>query len=97
LLPFDLRRQLVDSDKFVEELPNEFGITDSELEVMMGLAMTDAIEIQTKFDELSRNYITVTHKSYVRNGSIQEAWVQNRRAWGEFLNSLFERDNYSLE
>jgi hypothetical protein len=97
LLPPEFRKQLVDSDKFVKDLPEVLGVEQYELETMMGVAMEDAIEIQTKFDELSRNYLTATHQRYVRSDAIKAAFSENRKAWNEFLTGLFARENYSFE
>jgi len=97
LLPLDFRKQLVDCDKFVNDLPEVLGIEQHELEVVMGVAMEDAIEIQTKFDDLSRNYLTATHQPYVRIEAVKAAFAENRKAWNQFLTGLFERENYSFE
>jgi hypothetical protein len=97
LLPPEFRKQLVECDKFVNDLPKVLGVEQHELEVMMGVAMEDAIEIQRKFDDLSRSYLTASHKPYVRIEGIKAALAENRKAWNQFLTGLFERENYSFE
>lgn len=96
LLPVEYRRQLMDSDKFVKDLPKVLGITKHELETYLGMDLVDAAKIQTEFDKLSRNYLTVVHKPYIRQDAIAQARTEARHAWHAFLDSFFEHDNYSF-
>jgi hypothetical protein len=97
LLPPEYRRKLVDSDKYVNELPKVLGVERHLLEMHMGVTLEDAQEIQTKFDDISRRYLTEIDKPYTRQPAKHEARRKFRKEWVVFLDSLFERENYTLE
>jgi hypothetical protein len=97
LLPVECRRQLDNSTNYVQELPRVLNISPDYLEIQMGVTIKDAINIQTKFDALSRSYLTVVNTKYVRQDTVKEAHKKYRREWNEFLDSLLEHENYSLE
>lgn len=96
LLPVPLRRQLVDSDKGVRELPSVLGIELYELERYLGMSIDDAESIQGHFDHLSREYLQAANAKYARDGKVQAALKENRRIWRQYLDLLLERDNYAL-
>lgn len=97
LLPPEHRHQLVDSDKHANELPTVLNVEQHLLEKHMGISLEDAHEIQQTFDDISRKYLTAIDKPYLRQPAKNEARLKFRKEWVDFLDSLFERPNYSLE
>jgi hypothetical protein len=97
LLTVPWRRQLVDSANHVEELPRVLEIDPAALEIQMGMTIADAVGVQNKFDDISRGYLTVAHAKYVRKEAVHEAHKKYRKQWNDYLDSLLELDNYSLE
>jgi hypothetical protein len=97
LLPPIYRRQLVDSNKTVRELPSLLGVRRQELEILMGMDLADATAIQNKFDDLSRSFLTVSTTPYVTSEEVVAAKKRYRKEWAEFLNQLLEKENYQFE